>query len=627
MLFQVTRMLRHILVFACLSAIAAPAAEPRKALFQGDSTETRWTLKELNPGLPADWTGAEFLVLELRCSTPQPFELRLYDGAETRRMRIRAFQGTWIRAGIPLKYFRRPDREGFDLASLGNKPRQTVFLHPGGPFGPLDKVQALGLAIATPIGTQTIEIRSAQLAKEDPGDAVLEKTPLVDEFGQWIGDQWPGKAKTLEDLKSDWAAEDKELGQSLSGFCPYGGFTASKARATGFFRVEQIEGRWWIIDPDGHYFFSTGADVTTPFMGTRTDGRKDVYAALPPPAPLPPGARQRPGNFSSFYTWNLQRRFGDDYAARWVDFTMRRMSAWGLNTVAAWSDARLWTAQKRAYVVMLRGWGMETGVMGMPDVYSDDFARQVDEAAARQCAARKEDPWLLGYFLANEPPWPGRELLVVDALLEGPATATQRALKAYLAEGDTPERRRAFVYQAFERFINVASAAVRKQDPNHMILGMRFGSRAPEEMIRASRIFDIYSLNSYQYEVNKTDMETANRLSGRPILIGEFHFGVPGRGMAPGLRQTRNQEERGVAYRYYVENAAALPTLVGAHWFEWVDEPVTGRMDGENYNIGLVDVTDRPYRELVGAVKATQQRLLGVHSGAQPPVSRKAAVQ
>ena len=64
-----------------------------------------------------------------------------------------------------------------------------------------------------------------------------------------------------------------------------------------------------------------------------------------------------------------------------------------------------------------------------------------------------------------------------------------------------------------------------------------------------------------------------------------------------------------MAYRYYVENAVADPSIVGAHWFEWVDEPSTGRFDGENYNIGLVDVTDRPYRELLEAAQATHQRL------------------
>ena len=39
--------------------------------------------------------------------------------------------------------------------------------------------------------------------------------------------------------------------------------------------------------------------------------------------------------------------------------------------------------------------------------------------------------------------------------------------------------------------------------------------------------------------------------------------------------------------------------MIGTHWFQWLDQPATGRNDGENYNIGFVDVTDQPYAELV----------------------------
>ena len=115
--------------------------------------------------------------------------------------------------------------------------------------------------------------------------------------------------------------------------------------------------------------------------------------------------------------------------------------------------------------------------------------------------------------------------------------------------------------------------------------------------------------------------------SGLPIIIGEFHFGTPGRGLAPGLAQTLNQEERGVAYRYYVENAAAHHSVVGTHWFQWWDQPSTGRYDGENYNIGFVSVTDVPYKELVEAAKKTHGRIKDIHLGIEVPSNQKAKVQ
>jgi hypothetical protein len=181
--------------------------------------------------------------------------------------------------------------------------------------------------------------------------------------------------------------------------------------------------------------------------------------------------------------------------------------------------------------------------------------------------------------------------------------------------------RREFVLASFRKYLEIVCAAVRKYDPNHLLLGIRFGGRVADEVLIAAQIFDVCSINVYEYEPTKQLIRAA-RLSGRPILIGEFHIGVPADGLAAGLVQAKDQTERGIAYRYYVEQAASLPWFVGAYWFAWRDEPVLGRMDGENYNIGFVDVTDRPYAELIEAAKATHQRLQDVHSGKLLPFAR-----
>ncbi|HUU99407.1 MAG TPA: hypothetical protein VMW32_00455, partial [Bacteroidales bacterium] len=330
-----------------------------------------------------------------------------------------------------------------------------------------------------------------------------------------------------------------------------------------------------------------------------------------------------------FFTWNLYRRFGSDYYQKWMDFTVRRMDDWGLNTIANWSDATLGRSKVKPYVATLGGWGFEARTMGMPDVYAPDYAATVDESAARQCVPLKDDPWLLGYFVGNEPPWPGREMELVKVILEGDETPMKAALQKYLADGDTPERRKAFVYNTYTRFITIVNAAIKKHDPNHLNLGLRFGGNPPDDLVKASVAigFDVFSLNIYGYSAYPERLKKIDDLTGLPIIIGEFHFGTPERGLSPGLRQTISQEERGVAYRYYVENAVAHPSLIGTHWFQWWDQPSTGRGDGENYNIGMVDVTDRPYKELVDAARETHKRLFEIHTGKIPPIERQALTQ
>ena len=598
---------------ALLCCAGSAGAETRQVVFDGAVSEHKWALKDLNAELPSDWSGYDYLVLEIRASSPQRFNLNLYSHGLVQSRRMHPLANAWIRAAVPLTYYRQPNRQGFDLASVGKVPRNSFWITTGGAYGALNAVEAIGVAMENPLGRPTLEIRSVKLSKEDPGSEVLEPKPLVDEFGQWIPVDWPGKIKSLDQLKKEWAEEDSALGPGSFNYCRYGGYRNTRAKATGFFRVEQADGKWWFVDPDGHFFFSTSANGMGVTGDARVEGRESYYAALPP-------AGQH-----GFYGWNQSRRFGPDWNTKWMELALRRLDDWGINTIGNWSDSRLWDSHKKAYFVFLRGWGMETGYLGMPDVYAPDWPGMVDRAAAEQCAPRKDDPYLLGYFVGNEPPWPGRESLVVDTILERPPSAIQHEARAFLAQGDTPERRKEFVYRAFARYIEVIDAAIRKHDPNHLNLGIRFGGEVPPEaMVRGSRGFDVYSMNVYNTAVDPKVLAKVYALAGRPILVGEFHFGVPGRGLAAGLVQTRDQQERGAAYRYFVEQAAAFPAFIGTSWFQWVDQPALGRMDGENYNIGLVDVTDRPYRGLVDAIKATNMRLFDVHSGKIPPFGRMA---
>jgi hypothetical protein len=128
----------------------------------------------------------------------------------------------------------------------------------------------------------------------------------------------------------------------------------------------------------------------------------------------------------------LARRFDEEWYAKWVDLTFRRMDDWGLNTVANWSDPKLWRAGKKAYAVPLGRWETKVNYLGLPDVYADEFTANADRAARAQCEPRKNDPFLLGYFLANEPPFPQKEQQTAQMILSGPETATRSALQKWL---------------------------------------------------------------------------------------------------------------------------------------------------------------------------------------------------
>ena len=587
-------------------------------------SEHKWTLKELNPDLPSDWSSFKFLVMEVKASTAQRFLLRLYTAGGVRALRFHQFGGgVWIRAAVPLSYFQSQSQEGQDLAAVFNKSRNPFWMAVVGPFGPIKAVESLAVAMVAPVGNPTLDIRNVRLSNDDPGSEVLDQLPVVDEFGQWIPAEYPGKVKSLEQLKSDWDREDKSLHPGEFGYCKYGGFASTKAKATGFFRVEQINGKWWFVDPDGHLFLSMGVNgIGAGGAGTRVTGR-EAYFAGEPPADLPAGSSGRRPAAGDFYGWNLARRYGAGWDSQSNGMALRRMEAWGLNT----ARSVLSKEKLMPYATMLRAARTEPVYMGMPDVYSPEFARTADSSAASQMATLKDDSYLLGYFIGNEPAWPGRESELADMILAGKETETQRRLKAFLAAGDTPAQRKEFVLTAFEHQLQVTNQAARKYDPNHLNLGIRFGALPPDDVIRLGRLFDVYSHNIYEYTPDREWVAKLYQLTGKPLLIGEFHFGTPTRGQAPALMQVANEKERGIAYRYYVEQVASMPSFVGAHWFAWLDESVAGRIDGENYSFGFIDITDRASDEFMQGVIAAHKRLLAVHSGKSAPVSQKAKVQ
>lgn len=621
-----------ILLFAIVLLLSAcfEKNEPVIIKFEGAYSEMKWAIKELNPELPSDWSSSVFLTFEFNSTTTQRFELKLYDAEGIRSLEIVPFQGVWIRASIPLVHFQKVNTEGMDMASIGKTPRIAYWISFSESVGSIKHVDSLGVAMNKPIGSPVLEIRNVRLTL-NAEDTIFTTTPLVDEFGQWIPSDWPGKAKSIDDLQTAWNEEEKSLQSDIPQVSKYGGFTGTKTKATGFFRVEKINDRWWFVDPDGYLFFSSGSTcINAKDDFSRIRGREYIFSAMPPDVESNNSNQTtKKHDHSSFYTWNLFRRFGPDWYQKWMDLTFRRMDSWGINTVANWSDPNLGSAQRKPFVATIDGWGIETGIMGMPDVYANDYIARVDSAAARQCAPLKENTYLLGYFIGNEVPWPRRESELVALILSGEDTPMKVALKKYLSVGDTPERRKAFIYETFAKLIGIVNAAVKKYDPNHLNLGIRYGDVShPDDLIKIAKSFDVFSFNMYSYALNPVDLNKISDLTGLPIIIGEFHFGTPGRGLAPGLAQVSNQAERGVAYRYYVENAAAHPSVIGTHWFQWIDQPSTGRSyDGENYNIGLVDVTDRPYPDMISASAETFQRLLLIHSGKEKPVKRQAFKQ
>ena len=411
------------------------------------------------------------------------------------------------------------------------------------------------------------------------------------------------------------------------GFAPYrpvGRDTGLFGSANGFFHVENVGGADWAVDPAGRAVFLGGVDwCVSCGYPSRTTGRRayaETVAALYPTL--------------------------DD----WADATCARLAEWGFSFLSVGSDKAL---KHRALphadgrdanyfsIKFCSGGDADRWIVpycgkpgSFPNVFSPDFERAAGEWAKMRCEGNVGDPWLVGYYLDNELDWaPDGPYSLFDRVLAlPPEHSARKALERFVAEqglgsgakpassaAATAAIRRGFVAIVAERYFATLCAAIRKIDPDHMILGCRFAGipEAPEIAAACGRHCDVASVNCYPWVdldgggvfVKRGGAPFADAFrafhaaAGKPLLLTEWSFPALDSGLPCTVgagQRFRSQTERAMASERLLRTVMALPFFVGHSFFSWLDDPADGLTDAflENSNYGLVSDRDEPYAEL-----------------------------
>ena len=146
------------------------------------------------------------------------------------------------------------------LISLRHVPRE--FVRRGVVEG--DSVAQLSLGVIALHADEAVEIGPV-LARGRPAPlrdlSEREALPLFDLYGQYRHRDWPDKIATDADFAAKAAREAKDLKvyPRPDDWDRFGGWRSGpQLTATGFFRVEKVDGRWWWVDPEGRLFWSHG---------------------------------------------------------------------------------------------------------------------------------------------------------------------------------------------------------------------------------------------------------------------------------------------------------------------------------------------------------------------------------
>ena len=452
------------------------------------------------------------------------------------------------------------------------------------------------------------------------------------------------------------AAESRTIKEATGVHDVYGGWRALRGEQTGFFHAQEIGGRWWLISPEGHAFYALGTDHAR-FEGHWCE--KLGYA---------PYGRKNSAKYGS--------------EAAWTEQTLARLKQWNFNALTAGHSTSL-RHQGLAHTEFLSlgaGFAGQDGLVekttwtGFPNVFSPEWERYCNQRAAAS-AAWADDPWLLAYFIDNELEWYGKTYresgIFEEAFRKPPTDTAKQALVTFLRERHgtiaklnqtwgtsyasfdalaasteppdvlRPELEpdwRGFLRLVADRYFRISTEAIRKYDPNHMIIGCRFAGQAPGIWDIAGRYCDVVTLNYYgrvdlenEVAIGVEDLFTQwHEEAGKPLWITEWSFpaldsGLPCEHGAGERFDT--QQQRAKAFDIYQRTFLRLPFMVGSDFFMWVDEPALGISSTfpEDSNYGLVNEDDVPYEPLVTVCERLQGQVYQIHSGRAPELSVSAS--
>lgn len=489
--------------------------------------------------------------------------------------------------------------------------------------------------------------------------AGAEQIALIDRYGQSLYSPWTGKVTSDDNLKSDDAKEQQWLSVNPppADLDAWGGMRNSgwSLTGTGFYTTTLRNGYWWLISPEGNPLFYTGL-CNAPNLGgdsTPVSGRPGLFDGLEPNSGTtselwrgsPWGESGNP-SYYSFPTANLLRKYGADWAKLETERTARRLQSWGFTGLGKWASPV--ASQAAPLPILPVIYSNVPTLAGHMDPFDTSTQNLFTSDIANQLKDRVNDKSILGWSFQNE----YQVIVTIDEIKQilslGLAPARLELMRyslntihgggidafnhswhtsiaaaadlSRIPSGTQPdvsemEPLRRYYENALHHMIY---QTFKQADKNHLYFGFWIvpGWWAdPEDWPIAAANCDVLGFDRYAFSLLTPDLVALLKDLDKPALIGEFAF-PPHYQLERGFAvypsaNAKDDASAGDAYSRFISDAASEPHLIGTFWFEYRDEPLTGRgpgfgpMDvyGEDYAFGLVDVTDRPKYELVKRIR------------------------
>jgi hypothetical protein len=499
--------------------------------------------------------------------------------------------------------------------------------------------------------------------------------PLVDEFGQYRHADWPEKIHNMDELKKSILAEQEDIKNhpKPSEWDKYGGWlTGPQLKPTGHFRTEKVDGKWWLVDPDGHLFWSKGIGSISVGDGQVPITDREFYFANLPDrieykefyetggwsAPFGYYQGRQPVSFNQT-GWNLYKKYGENWKDIAGSLALKRLTSWRDNTIAAWSSPDIFLKDQIPYtpIVMINSKKIE-GSKGhwckFPDPYDRSFVESLT-SGINDLERAKTDPYCIGYFVDNEITWGGSSSTANWAIASPANQPAKIALLDFLRKKHVDvghlnsqwhtrftswdeflvntkalnldnEDTREFTLMTVKEYFKKVTSTLRNLAPDKLYLGPRLDFHFyPSEIglndwdFRnnwivniAAQYCDVVSFNRYRNTA--ADLRPGD--FDKPVIVGEWHHTPLGKGSfyTSADNFVENLQMRAEKYEYFLKSCINNPYVVGAHYFQFFDQPTVGRSDGENFACGFMSICDLPHSDMVNAAREIGNELYSMRS-------------
>lgn len=373
-----------------------------------------------------------------------------------------------------------------------------------------------------------------------------------------------------------------EVFPSKEGFDRYGGYLALKGTATGRFHVDTLDGRHFLITPDGHGFISIGVTHT--------------------------GGMANPGDSGCdcFY-----EKFGRDWSKANADLVMN-FQKWGYNSLGygAHASTRKWLP----YFASSHPSGKVSSWLGkrveFPDVFSDAWKLEARNDLERTANISDDDPNLIGIYWTDLPLWDLKQAkrtigrTWVDAIRELPEEAPGRIrYERFLRENGAAASDEGFLVLMAREVYSTLGSITRELAPNTLIFGERYAGWAlPWSVIQeALPWIDVVSVQPYPATFSATDYERLYQETGKPIMICDHNISFNTPAHSNVMWETLSDVDRvGEAYARYLDEGFSTAYLIGYNKCQYIDRFASGKQELKQ---GLLQVDGSPYPQWVDWVR------------------------